>query len=352
MARRRRPLRVLVAEDSRSARAWLVGLLEADGMTVIPAADGLEAVQVAARAAPDVAVVDLQLPGLDGIEVIARVMAASPCPIVVFSGQLGTSRMDYTFEALRAGALDVVAKPTTADPAARAEAGRGLIRTLRLMAQVVVVTRRAGRRPAPVPALRLPSAGPNLTECTLLGIGASTGGPPIVRTLLEGIRPPCRVPILVTQHIGAGFDLGYARWLGETGHPVDIPSGPTTLCPGRVYLAPAEASLVMTAPARVALDPLAPNHPGGILPSADRMFESMARHCGLGAAGILLTGMGRDGARGLKALRAAGGAPFAQDEASCVVFGMPRAAREAGAVDTLHSPRQLAALLSEAFSAL
>lgn len=344
-------MKVLVAEDSRTVRAWLVGVLEGEGMTVVAVGDGLDAVRAAATEAPDVIVMDLQLPGLDGLEAIARIMAASPCPIVVLSGQLDGLEVDYAFEALRAGALDVVAKPRLGDPEARAEAGRRFARTLRVMARAKVIrrTRRFGS-PAGQP-LRLSPRRGRLDACTLLGIGASTGGPPVVRLLLERIRPPARVPILITQHIGAGFDAGYARWLGESGHDVILPAEATRLEPGRVYLAPADASLVLTGPSWVALAPQSGSGPGSIVPNVDACFESLARHRGPDAAGVLLTGMGQDGAQGLAALRAAGGATFAQDEASCVVFGMPRAARDAGAVDVLHSPEQLATSLAEAFSA-
>ncbi len=339
-------MKVLIVEDSPTVRAWLVALLKAEGMEVVQAADGLSAVPIAAAAAPDVVLMDLNLPGQHGLQAIAQIMSTDPRPIVVLTGQLDSSEMDVAFEAVQAGALEVVHKPHTADPAARVEAGLSLGRTLRIMARVTVVRRPGRARPAST----LPRRSNGLATSTLLAIGASTGGPPIVRLLLERIRPPARVPIVIAQHIGRGFEAGYARWLAETGHDVRVPSRATTLQAGQVYVSPADASFVMASPDRAILRRGPGDTPTSLLPSIDLVFESMARHHGSQATGVLLTGMGRDGARGLSAVRKAGGTTLAQDEASCAVFGMPKEAQKAGAVTELHSPEQLATILGEAFS--
>ncbi len=343
------PIKVLVAEDSRTARAWLVGLLRAAGMAVVEVANGLDAVHAARLEAPSVVVMDLQLPGLDGIEAIRRIMAESPCPIVVLTGQLHREDVDVAFEALNAGALEVVAKPSTADPAERAEIGRRFVRTLRVMERVKVVRRRRSQPRTSPAALTLPAGTSDLAMCRVLGIGASTGGPPVVRLLLDRIAAPARVPILISQHIGPGFEEGFARWLSDSGHPVDVLTGPADLEPGRVYVSPASSSLVLTAPERLGLKPGGPQT--RLLPSIDATFDSLATHQGRRAAGVLLTGMGRDGARGLGSIRDAGGATFAQSEATCAVFGMPRVAHEVGAVDVLHSPDDLARDLGAGFGA-
>jgi len=169
-----------------------------------------------------------------------------------------------------------------------------------------------------------------------------------VRSLLDAITPPARVPILVAQHIGVGFEAGYANWLGGDGHDVRLVAGPEGLEAGVVYVSPASASLVVTARGSIGLEQV---EGARLLPSVDLLFGSLAAAYGERGCGVLLTGMGRDGAAGLLALRQAGAPTLAQSEASCAVFGMPRAARELGAVNELHDVEQLGRQLAAAFSA-
>lgn len=339
-------MKALVVEDSRTTRAWLVRLLKADGIDVVEAGDGLAAIRLAAAERPDVVLMDLQLPGCSGLEAIEAIMASAPRPIVVLSGQLRKADVDLAFEALQLGALDVLAKPGRASASEQADHGARLLRVLRLMARVKVVRRRhqglaRARTPVTVPTVQ------DLRGVQLLAMGGSTGAPPIVHGLLERLPVPLRVPVVVIQHIGVGFEDGYARYLDGAGHPAHVVRGEEALEPGCVYVAPADASIVLLSPDRLTLDRRPPPASSGMLPSVDRTFESLAEQLGGRCAAVLLSGMGRDGARGLAALRDRGAATFAQDEASSAVFGMPRAAMELGAVDVLSVPEQLGATLAE-----
>ncbi len=343
-------MKVLVVDDSPTVRAVLAQLLGAAGVEVLQAGDGLEGVELARSGSPDVVLMDLHLPKLGGVEAIGRIMRWSPRPIVVLSGQLGRRDVDLTFEALEAGALEVIAKPDGA--AFRGpEFGRTLVRTLRLMARVQVVTRHHSRRVSP--QLRVPPPPrreiPTLQDASVLLIGASTGGPPVLFQLLSAIRSPCRVPIVVAQHIATGFDRGLATWLGSTGHDVALLDRPQALEPGVVYVGSADAGPIVRAGGLLDVEVELAPHRAQIRPNVDVLFESAAAHLGPTVCAVLLSGMGRDGARGLRAIRDAGGHTFAQDEESCVVFGMPAAALEEQAVDELHSPAALGSLLAAVF---
>lgn len=332
-------VKVLVAEDSRTARAWLRGLLLREGFEVVEVADGRSAVRATATERPDVVLMDLALPRLSGVEAIAEIMAACPTPIVVLSSHVDAGQVDLSFAALQAGALDTLAKPRTALSSERDAIGRTLVRRLRLMAGAKLV-----RRLPPPGRTRRPPPSPSSVD--VMVIGASTGGPAVLYDLLLQLPPPS-VPIVIVQHIGAEFAEGFARHLAGTGQDVVLATT-GALRPGRVVVAPASGSLVFTAPGQIAIRPGWP--PKGILPSIDATLSSLAVHHGDRAGAMLLTGMGKDGATGLLAVREAGGACFAQDEVSCVVFGMPRAAFELGAVDVLHSATELGEILKASAS--
>lgn len=344
-------MKVLVVEDSPTVRAVLTRCLEARGASVHAVADGRAGVEASERVAPDVILMDLQLPHLSGLEAITEIMTTSPRPIVVLSGQLGRDDVDLTFEALRAGAVDVMEKPGANGITLPAFAER-LHRNLRLMSQAHLVTRRTSEARW-IEGLRTHGPEPpatDLSKTRVLLLGASTGGPPVLASLLSAIRPPARVPIVIAQHISPGFGEGLSRWLGrQTGHKTVFLDKPCILERGTVHLGSATASVVFRSPRHVGLTKDLSSVAVQIHPNVDLLFSSAARHLGAHVAAALLTGMGRDGAHGLNQIRERGGATFAQDEASSVVFGMPRAAQMAGAVAGLHSADALQVLLAEAF---
>jgi two-component system chemotaxis response regulator CheB len=340
----RQPIRVLVVEDSRAQRELLVGLLHAASQFEVAgtASNGQEAIDATLRLRPDVIVMDIHLPILDGYDATRQIMQRCPTPIVLVSSNGDAGRR--SIEAIAAGALAVMHKPTSPALASHPEDREAFLTTLRLMAGVRVVTRFPSRQALQPRDVELRITAPRSDEVNgrarsqfaphVLAIAASTGGPLAVQTLLRGLGGHVSLPILVAQHIARGFVPALVEWLNATVPlPVVIARHTERLQRGHVYLAPDGYHLMVRDRAVVALRASAPND--RYSPSADLLFESVARAYGAHAIGVVLTGMGDDGTQGLRALRAMGGQTFAQDEASCVVYGMPRAAVAAGVIVTI-----------------
>ncbi len=337
---------MLVADDSASGRALIRGILDADpDLDVIgQATDGLEAVDLADRLEPDVITMDVDMPGLDGLEATRRIMAQAPRPIVLVSGVL-VPDLGNSFRALEAGAVTLLAKPGGPGSPAFAREAAELVATVKLMAGVKLVRRSwfrtadgSASTPAAAPAVR--PTGP----LRVVAIAASTGGPPAVAQVLRMLPAGWSVPVLVVQHIGAGFDVGLARYLDECcALPVALAQDGQALRGGRVHVSPADRHLGVAAGPRLTVSPGGPID--GYRPSANHLFRTAAAVFGPGAAGVVLTGMGRDGADGLLALRRAGGLAIAQDEATSTVYGMPRQALVSGATDAVLPVEEIARAL-------
>ncbi len=317
-----RPIRVLVADDSELFRELLVRVVVADpGFEVVAVtADGNAAASLARSVRPDVITMDLNMPDTDGFSGIARIMAESPTPILVLTANPEEA---VGFRALSLGALDILEKPqATTD---LEEYGHLLRSRLRLLAGVKVIRHLRGLRERRAAAPRA-AARPEL-----VAIGASLGGPRALATLLRGLPASFPVPIAVVQHIADGFTEGLASWLGTESRLVVLEAvDGAPLRPGRVLVAPTGRHLLV-GEGIVRLSDAPPVET--FKPSVTPLFLSAARSYGARACGVLLTGMGRDGAEGLRAIKRAGGPTIAQDEATSAVFGMPRAAIELGAVD-------------------
>jgi two-component system, chemotaxis family, protein-glutamate methylesterase/glutaminase len=322
---------VVVVDYSGLERRFIRGAIAADpGIEVVgEARTGRDAIALVERLRPSAVVLDLELPGMAAIEIIERIMAIRPTPILVCSTEGDAER---AAAALAAGAIDVVARPTTkgADRTSYAEALR---RGVRVASRVKVITHPRGRlksRSAP------PSAGwaaSNGTEGTidLIVIGASTGGPQALAHLLGALPADFGPAVVVVQHMADGFIEGLANWLDELcALPVGVATSGARLLPGTVMIAPSARNLIVNDHLRVSIEqpPASQFH----VPGVDVTFESVARTIGPRAVGVLLTGMGRDGAIGLKAMRDAGAITIGQDEDSSAVWGMPAAAAAYGAV--------------------
>lgn len=338
-------MKLLLVEDSRSVVAFLEQILRREpDIELLPAVgNGRDAVTAVQRWSPQLVLMDLVLPGgMDGVEAIAEIMATAPCPIVVLSGQLDTPGRDRTFESLRAGAVEVLGKPTAGGLEAVKEFRERLLRTVRVMAHARVVGRRRTSLRMPALPCVTPSVAPGTEAkpCALLAIGGSTGAPPLVYELLRALPAPAPFPVVVAQHIVRGFEPGFARWLGGTGHRTVAAQGGEWLEPGVVYVSPADRDLTVRG-GRLQTQPSR----GVAVPSVDVLFESVAGFYGARAVGLLLTGMGEDGARGLLAMRQAGALTVAQEGASCVVDGMPGAARALGAASQVLTPGEMGSLL-------
>jgi two-component system chemotaxis response regulator CheB len=316
------PIRVLVADDSELFRELLVRVVAADpGFDVVAVApDGNAAAALARSVRPDVITMDLNMPDADGFSGIARIMAETPTPILVLTANPEEA---VGFRALSLGALDILEKPqATTD---LDEYGQLLRSRLRLLAGVKVIRHLRGLRERRVAAPRA------VTRPDLVVVGASLGGPRALATLLRGLPAQFPVPVAVVQHIADGFTEGLASWLAtESRLDVREAVDGAPLRPGCVLLAPTGRHLLVAeGVARLSDAPPVDT----FKPSVTPLFVSAARAYGTRACGVLLTGMGRDGAEGLRAIKDAGGPTIAQDEATSAVFGMPRAAIELGAVD-------------------
>jgi two-component system chemotaxis response regulator CheB len=329
-----RPIRVLVADDSELFRELLSSVIAADpGFEVLAvAADGDQAAHLARALRPDVITMDLEMPDADGFSGIARIMAETPTPILVLTASPTEAA---GFKALSLGALDILEKPREG----LAEYGALLCSRLRLLAGVKVIRHLRGLRARKAPER------PTAARPELVVMGASLGGPRALASILRRLPRTFPVPIAVVQHIAEGFTEGLASWLDqETPLEVAEARDGEALRPGRVVIAPSGRHLVVSRGATHLSDAPAVDT---FKPSVTPLFHSAARHYGPRACGVLLTGMGRDGAEGLKRIQEAGGPTLAQDEASSAVFGMPRAAIELGAADRVLSLDDLPRAIQE-----
>jgi two-component system chemotaxis response regulator CheB len=319
----KKPIRVLVVDDSPTMVNTMAALLAQEPRIEIVgrAGDGNRAVSLARLLRPDVITMDLLLPGLDGPAAIAAIMADAPARILVVSA-VADRGADLGFQAIRAGALELIGKPSVSSGEELRRWGRDLVQSICLMAEVPVVS----RRPRVNPALPAPTLG---SRVDIFGLAASTGGPPALAEVLARLPKELPVPLLIAQHITEGFTPGMVRWLGQvTTLTVTIAREGDRFEPGKVYFPLDGHDLTVEAGfARLV------RTKGGPCPSGDLLLSSLARVYGSRAGGGVLTGMGDDGARGLLDIRRMGGVTFAQDEASSVVFGMPRAALEMGATE-------------------
>jgi len=328
-------LRVLIVDDSPTLRLLIRRILGSDpGIQVVgEAANGEEAIALCRKLNPDIITMDIHMPGMDGYEAVRHIMAEMPRPIVVLTSTESDIRLGITYKAIECGALMVLGKPKGLPGTDPAEADR-LISQIKSMADVKVVRRTRWPQPEQ-PKMPGKAAVPRnlrLQPVRLVAIGVSTGGPPALQAILSRLPAGFPAPILVVQHMSRNFISGLAIWLNETTPlQVMVPQTGEKLKPGMVYLAPDDRHLTVSADGYVWLkkQPLVDGH----CPSATVLFESAAAVNGPETAGVILTGMGSDGARGLKTLRDAGGYTIAQDEASCIIFGMPKEAIAMGAVN-------------------
>jgi two-component system chemotaxis response regulator CheB len=358
---------VVVVDDSATQRRFIRAAMAVDPMLEVvgEARTGRDAVALVERLRPTAVLMDLHLPVMNGIEAIERIMATRPTPIVVYSSFVDGDDRDNAAAALAAGAIDVMAKPGPNDAARLEEYAEALRQRLRVAGRVRVITHprgKLGMSGAPLTTRRLgPSAGaterrtasrgrapvvphqPTVAdenalgylaqrEFELLAIGASTGGPQALATLLADLPQRTDTAIVVVQHMADGFMEGLASWLDDVCPlPVVLGANGKRLAPGTVTVAPSGLNLVVHERLRVTTHspPVTQYH----VPGIDATFNSVADVCGSRAAGVLLTGMGRDGALGLKHIRDRGGFTIGQDESTSAVYGMPAAAKSADAVD-------------------
>lgn len=331
-------MRIGIANDSPTAAEALRRAVAAGNEHQVAwvARTGADAVRLCRDLPPDLVLMDLAMPVMDGVEATRRIMREAPCAILVVTAA-PQDNVGQVFRALGAGALDVTATPVLLG---RPGGEAALLAKIRTIGKLI-----AGAPPPAAGAAALPPAaasGPPVAR--LVAIGASTGGPIALARVLARWRPPADTAAVVVQHIDAAFAGQLARWLGEqTAVPVRAIAGGEPVEGGVVHVAASDDHLRLTPERRLVYDA----HPRDEVyrPSIDVFFHSVARYWTPNATGVLLTGMGRDGAAGLLAMRQAGQATIAQDEATCAVYGMPRAAAELGAAERILPLDNIAAAL-------
>ncbi len=336
---------VLIVDDSPTAREILFAILSADpDLEVIGFANnGDEAVAKTKELHPDVITMDINMPRMGGLEATQEIMIESPTPIVIVSASTRVREVETTMKALRSGALTVLEKPQGPKVPGFAAMSKEIVETVKAMADVMVIRHRRRILPKPPveqatpPPPRAPISASRVSQTNgiqAIGIVASTGGPPALAALLSRLPADFPVPILLVQHIVPSFLNGFAVWLNDSLElNVKIADDHERLESGCVYVGPAGQHLGVTRNLRINLSDADPIQ--GFRPAGTFLFSSMAASLGKHSIGVIMTGMGQDGVEGLKELHAAGGQTVAQDEESCVVFGMPRVAIEQGVVDTV-----------------
>ncbi|MDQ8166089.1 MAG: chemotaxis-specific protein-glutamate methyltransferase CheB [Gemmatimonadota bacterium] len=340
---------VLVIDDSALIRAIVRDLVDAmDGFEVIATAgDGNEGLAAVKVLAPDIVTLDVEMPGLDGLATLERIMRESPRPVVMLSGAETTGGVDLTLRALDLGAVDFVRKGVSggAAPAVLAERLQGALRAAAAV-NIGAVSRATPRATAPV---RESTSVHALAARAVVAVAASTGGPRALAEFFAHVPGDLDAAIVVVQHMPRGFTAGLARRLAQAG-PVAVREarGGDRLISGRAYVAPGGQHLRLVASddgVRTALD----DGPAvwGVKPAADPLFVSAAQLFGDACVGVVLTGMGRDGALGLSAIREAGGGAIVQDEATSAVYGMPREALAIAGADRITTPAGAGDALAE-----
>jgi two-component system chemotaxis response regulator CheB len=338
--------RVLIVDDSAFMRKVLETIFNADDQLQVAghAKDGREAIAMAESLKPDVITMDINMPHMDGLQATAQIMTTNPKPIVVVSSESREGAAS-TLKALELGAIEFVAKPSSGIDLDMQSVKEELLRKVRMAAKVRVV-RTASRlavtlqgtngsaasKPAPPPVRTAPAVAAD-QRFPVVVLGASTGGPATVMRLAPGFTRDFPAAVFLVQHMPAAFTTQYATQLAEfTSIRVKEAEANETVQPGTLYICPGAQHLRVTPAGRIQLDG-ATGRINGYLPNIDVTMETVAAYAGAMSIGVVLTGMGNDGALGAKAIKSAGGLVLAQDEATSVIFGMPAEAIKVAAVD-------------------
>lgn len=340
-------IRVLLVDDSPLIRSILrdIFLATPDITVAGEAANGREAVELTEKLRPDLIVTDIMMPLMDGLTAIEEIMAAFPTPILVLSGSLEEAEVDLAFAAIKKGALDVMTKPDTVHDGAFRLFAAAIVEKVRLLSRIKVIhhhrRRKVSESGGDIPLIAVGGM-------STLAIGASTGGPKAVMSLLKTLPADFAGAVFVVQHIASGFAKGFVQWLDrESSIKVRLAVDGDTPCPGVALVAPNDYHMVLNKGVVRLLDSPMVNC---CRPSIDVFFNSLAAEAGAGSLAVLLTGMGKDGAEGLRRIKECGGVTIAQDEDSSIVFGMPKAAIALKAVDRVLPLALMPAAISKIFA--
>jgi two-component system, chemotaxis family, protein-glutamate methylesterase/glutaminase len=341
-------IRVLIVEDSPVAQEFLTYIFASDPeiQVVGIAENGLEAIDLVHLKRPDVITMDIHMPIMDGFEATRKIMETVPTPIVIVSSSTRVKEVSSTFRAMEAGALAVILRPPGIGHPDYDAAYKELIRTVKTMSEIKVVRRIPERmRENALSLPSIPAVPETIMDIQVATIGASTGGPPALQKILSGLPHDLTFPVLIVQHIARGFIDGFGEWLSNTSSiPVHIASHGGYPLPGHCYIAPDNFHMGIAAGPRIMLNDQPPEN--GLRPAIAVLFRSVTQVLGPRSVGILLTGMGRDGAEELKAMKENGAITIAQDKESSVVYGMPGEAIKIDAATYVLPPEGIAEFLA------
>jgi two-component system chemotaxis response regulator CheB len=336
-------IKVLIVEDSPVMQQLLAYTISADPVLKVVGIveNGEEAIEAVKKFHPDIIAMDLHMPKLDGRQATRIIMETNPTPIVIVSGSSTAKDVAFSFSIIEDGALAIIKKPPSVNHPDYKKEAQELIQTLKLMSEVKLVRRIAHstKKQAPVDSA-IEKIISKESEIQVVAIGASTGGPLVLQKILSGLPKNIPVPLLIVQHISQGFTEGFVEWLkSTTNFQLHIASHGEYLQPGHGYIAPANFHMGVERGPRIILS----NHEqeNGLRPSVAYLFRTVAQVFGSRAVGVLLTGMGRDGADELKIMKEKGDITIAQDEESSVVHGMPGEAIKLNAATLILSPEDI-----------
>ncbi|UFS69420.1 chemotaxis-specific protein-glutamate methyltransferase CheB [Geomonas sp. RF6] len=340
-------VKVLVVDDSPVAQALLVHVLGSDPEIEVigTARNGTEAIAVLEKKRPDVVTMDLHMHGMDGFVATRRIMTECPVPVVIVSGSIDPKLDTTIFQAIEAGAVAILLRPPGVEHPEHRRAAAELVQTVKLMSEVKVVRRFQPRTSIARPHSAALEEALTAPDIKVIAIGASTGGPIVVKRILSGLPRTFPIPILVVQHMAEGFVEGFAEWLAQAcAIRVKVGSHGEFLAPGVAYVGPSGFELGIDRHGKIEL---ARGKAGAVhCPTVGHLFDSVAQSFGRHAVGVLLTGMGSDGAQGLKRLKGKGAITIAQDKESSVIFGMPGEAVKLGAAQHVLPPDAILRMLT------
>ena len=349
--------KVLIVDDSLTAREYLKYILHASGdfKVVGMAEDGEEAVERVKLTHPDVVIMDFYMPKMNGNEATRKIMESYPVPVVAVSASWTPEAVGEAFKAMEAGAVAAIGKPRGSINSGNQETVAKFVQTVRLMSEIRVVRRIAKYQKSGAFSVDPPKAHAALhpkvieprssvSSIDIVAIGASTGGPPVIETLLSNLPKKFPVPILIVQHISDGFLQGMVEWLSRIVHiPLHIPEDGDPIISGHVYFAPCGFHMGVSRKGNILLSKDPPEK--NLRPAVSYLFRSVAGTFGEKAIGVLLTGMGADGAAELKLMKDKGAITIAQDKESSVVHGMPGEAIRLGSVNYVLPPKEIGCML-------
>jgi two-component system chemotaxis response regulator CheB len=324
--------RVLVVDDSPLMCKILTNIVNCDPQMIVAAVanNGKEAVDLVPRLKPDIITMDMDMPVMDGLEATKQIMASTPTPILIVASTVFKAGMEKVFKAISHGALDVIDKKEL-ELVGQKKSGEALIAKIKFLTGVRVAERPSARLRKERSVVDLRASTKEVSD-KIVAVVASTGGPQALLEILKRLPEDFPCGIVIVQHITSGFLLGLVDWLNkECKIKVKIGEDSEEIQPGVAYMAPDNLQMRVEESGKISLS----NEPaqGGHKPSGDVLLESVARTYGKGGVAAILTGMGRDGAMGMKAIKQCYGKTIAQNEKSCVVFGMPKAAVEMNVID-------------------